>query len=618
MTSDDVDPARRSPSEPGPDPARVEAEAETDDSLDVTAQPAVRRGRVLHRRMPWWVIGVVVLLVAVGSAVVGVATAHVTTTVGPHRADVEITLDSDLTIDLGPAGNVVLDSPLPAELGVTAVVKELPADATVGVEGGLVPGLLADAESYARLLAYPDAAFAEPTRALIDDVLARSTLIAAVALTAVAAVHTGLHGTWSRSFRLVTDRPVVGSLVACAVAVGLLAAIVPATRNDAPPGVTIASFRGTPLEEATISGRLGDLLQAYGPTIRLFYDGNTEFAGEARASLEAGLEEAGRWSTGPDGERPENVTTAMFYTDVHCNVGAAEVVGHAAELVEADLVVDGGDTTIAGTAIEQFCVDAIDSSMPDEATYVVAAGNHDSIVTVDQMRRAGWTVLDGSIIEVAGLRIIGDTDPRITTLDQPTVQERAETWEETALRIGEDSCEALADGDPVDLAVLHDAFGGRRVAWTGCVPLTLSGHIHTHVGPEIDGLGVRWVEGAAGGQGQGVPTLGAVREPAPMGQIEFDSETGDALRYRRIVLEPDATVGVGQWQEMPDALPIPKVDIDGDEVDPESRSGGPGESPSGFGDEVPSEGPPPTDGADEGTDGADEGADGADEGPDGG
>ncbi|MGC5629180.1 metallophosphoesterase family protein [Georgenia sp. Z1344] len=559
------------------------------------AELHARRAGELRRPMPWWAAGVVVLLVVLGSLAIGIGTAHVETTVGPHRAEVEVTIDSDITIDLGPAGDVVLASPLPAGLGVTAVIKELPADATIGTDGGLVPGLLADAESYARLMAYPEAAFAEPTRAIVTDALSRAALIATLTLAGIAAVHAGLHGAWSQSFRVVTDRPVVGFLTGTAVAVGALAVIIPATRSDSPPGVTIASFHGTPLEDATISGRLGDLLQAYGPTIRLFYDGNTEFASDAAASLEAGLEEQGRWSTGPGGEQPEGVTTAMFYTDVHCNVGAAEVVGHAADLVEADMVIDGGDTTIAGTAIEQFCVDAIESSMPEDTPYVVAAGNHDSIVTVDQMRRAGWTVLDGSIVEVGGVRIIGDTDPRITTLDQPTVQERSETWEETAERIAADSCEALADEDPVDLAVIHDAFGGRRVAWTGCVPLTLSGHIHTHVGPEVDGLGVRWVEGAAGGQGQGVPTLGAVREPAPMGQIEFDSETGEALRYRRIVLQPDSSVEVSDWTDMPANLPIPKTDVDGDELDSESRSGGPGESPSGFGDEVPSEGPPPTD-----------------------
>ncbi|MGO1584019.1 MAG: hypothetical protein ACTHXO_12470, partial [Actinomycetaceae bacterium] len=55
---------------------------------------------------------------------------------------------------------------------------------------------------------------------------------------------------------------------------------------------------------------------------------------------------------------------------------------------------------------------------------------------------------------------------------------------------------------------------------------------------------------------------------------------------------------VSEWAPVPAAVPIPKDDPEDLASEAaESESGGPGESPSGFGDEVPSEGPEaPSDG----------------------
>jgi hypothetical protein len=576
--------------EVGPESAGVDPD-ESDAADPLMVEPDVvepdpdeereRIQRQLRVRTPWWAIGVVTVVVAAVSLLLGFVTANVTTTIGPHRAEVAVTVDSDITVDLGPAGTVVLDSPLPARIGVRAVVKELPSNAGL-TDSTMAAGLLADADAYTRMIAYPDAVFAEPVRALTDNALARAAVIGSIALVGIGAVHSGLHGRWRRAFRLVTDRPVVVALTASAVVVGSLAAGLPALRNDAPPGHVIDSFDGTPIEGARVSGRLADLLTAYGPTIRLLYDGNNAFFTRATATLDDELAAAGISSNGPDADPPEDTVTALFFTDVHCNIGMAELVGHTAEAVGADMILDTGDTTIAGTALEEFCVNAVDRAMPADVPYVVAAGNHDSIVTVGQMRRAGWIVLDGSTVEVAGVRILGDTDPRLTTLDQPTVQERNESWEETALRLADEACVEGRDGSPVDLVMIHDAYAGRRVAWSGCAPLTLSGHIHQHVGPELDQHGIRWVEGAAGGQGTGVPTLGPIRADAPFGQIEFDAETGEALRYRRIFLRPEGSVVIGDWANLPATVPLPKVD--GPAETASDGGAGQGEEESGPGD----------------------------------
>ena len=90
-------------------------------------------------------------------------------------------------------------------------------------------------------------------------------------------------------------------------------------------------------------------------------------------------------------------------SDLHCNVGMAEVIRAAIEATGATVVLNGGDTTANGSEVEAYCVTAFDRAIPDDVRVVVADGNHDSAVIAGKERDAGWTVLNGGVVDVGGV-----------------------------------------------------------------------------------------------------------------------------------------------------------------------------------------------------------------------
>lgn len=249
----------------------------------------------------------------------------------------------------------------------------------------------------------------------------------------------------------------------------------------------------------------------------------------------------------PDEETPEPVTF-LVVSDLHCNVGMADVVARAAELSGAAAVLDAGDTVMSGTSVESFCVNAFAGAVGGRVPWVVAPGNHDSTETAEQERAAGFTVLDGTPVEVDGVRILGGTDPTLTTIGEGTRPQREETVLQLGDRLADTACE---DGD-VDLLLVHNPRAGEAATSRGCVPLQVSGHWHRRVGPEPAGQGVRYVSTSTGGGAEGGRTMGPLQTRAEMTVLRVDSATGRPLDYRIISLAPDATVALGEWRAFPE------------------------------------------------------------------
>src|SRR5665648_398434 len=87
---------------------------------------------VVLRRVPlrtlgrWIAVGLAVLLPSIAW---GVATASAHGNLGPHTALYQITLDHEVTVDLGPTGTLLVDSPLPV-LAARVAVQELQRELT--------------------------------------------------------------------------------------------------------------------------------------------------------------------------------------------------------------------------------------------------------------------------------------------------------------------------------------------------------------------------------------------------------------------------------------------------------------------------------------------------------
>lgn len=554
----------------------------------------------------WARLVLTVLAVVLPAAAFGVGTASTDATLGPHLARYEVTLDGEVTVDLGPLGTLVLDSPAPLDLGVRADVEEIPRELTALDESSTLEALGADLQRYVQFFAAPRATVDTVVRGLALDAL-RRTVAAAVVLVATAWLLARLLGPARRAElggRLAAVRgPVAaGSVVVLLTALTLTASAQRTGPDAAAPASPV--FDGTPLQGARITGRLAGLIDTYGGQAVQAYRANEAFYDAAaasvdqawsdRARLDAELAARAQRSTitvpspedgptdgastdsGPGqgaatrstpsaatatGTTPTTPTSptagvseaaaedadsspavvALLVSDLHCNVGMARVVARVATLAHVDLVLNAGDSTVDGTAVEQYCVESFAAAVPDGVPYVVADGNHDSTQTQVQERGAGAVVLDGSVVDVAGLRILGDSDPNETRVGSGTRPVGEESATETGARLADAAC---ADGH-VDLLLVHTPVVGDEALGRGCVRAQVSGHMHTRIGPLVVGRGVRYVSSSSAGATLGMPTVGPLQGTAELTVLRFDPDSGAVLDHRLVRVLRDGGAQVG-------------------------------------------------------------------------
>jgi predicted phosphodiesterase len=198
-------------------------------------------------------------------------------------------------------------------------------------------------------------------------------------------------------------------------------------------------------------------------------------------------------------------TMILGFSDLHCNQAMTELIGRLAHATQPSIVLSAGDDTVNGTAAERGCVRR-EAAIPDAVPFLVATGNHDSVVTEAQMRSVGLTVLDGQVVEAAGLSVLGDDDPEHNIpFSVDRVKERPESEEELAQRLVD-----VARDKRTDVMLVHQPVAARVIMRTANppAPLVLWGHYHAQSGPTVimhdDGS---WTVGMQQG------TAGGVREP---------------------------------------------------------------------------------------------------------
>ncbi|WP_154794745.1 metallophosphoesterase [Occultella kanbiaonis] len=667
--------------------APMKADGESDS--DASAPPARHRFEWWHRQRPRTrrTIRAVVAFVLTGllSLLAGVMTADFEGSLGPHRADYSVRLNGEVTVDMGPLGALIVDSPLPLNLGVDVLVKEIPIELSTPQTDPVV-GLTSDLTSYSQFLANPEAAISDAAYGLVLDVVSRWILYWTVLLVGVALGRLAAHGVLREAVKSAWARQGVPALsVALAVVlVGL--PLVEATQTSGGVGRTSRILADTPLAEARITGRLATLVDHYGGYVVDAIDDNTEFYAEVQTNLEAayaaeadpvapaegetpqespsgesgteptnpasdagaaaagtddsgtddsgtddsgtddsgtddsgtddsgtddsgtddsgtddsgtddsgtddsgtddsgtddsgtddsGTDDSGTDDSGTDDsavgdsgtdaadttESDPELVTMLLVSDLHCNVGMAPVVGAAVSASESSLVLNAGDTVMGGTSVESYCVNAFARGIPDGVPVVVSDGNHDSVTTADQEANAGWTVLHGEPVDVQGIRILGDTDPTLTSLGAPTRPERDETINQMGNRISQLACQLQEDDEPVDIVLIHSPFAGRQSVEAGCATLSISGHLHRQVGPRQLGLGLQYTSASTAGAGSGTPTIGPLQNPSVMTVIRWDPEASLPVDYRLITIDPDASVDISDWFAFPE---VPETFVTGD------------------------------------------------------
>ena len=231
---------------------------------------------------------VLLLLTGAVSLLVGLSTATASSPVGPHEAEWSTTLNSRLTLDLGPLGTISHASPA-GPFGVDVVIGEIPGEFSSSQvdTDSLGQALSADGSSYLTLISRPELTVQAGLHSLVADGLRRAGLIESVILCLVAAgrlatrgrlrdtIRDGLSGTWAS--------PLIG-VTAVVTVLGLL---VPALRSDTVPGTRLDVLAHTPLAQARLSGRVADVVQAYGDQIVGRLESNRAFYAQVDANLAA-------------------------------------------------------------------------------------------------------------------------------------------------------------------------------------------------------------------------------------------------------------------------------------------------------------------------------------------
>ncbi|MEV7971638.1 metallophosphoesterase [Cellulomonas sp. NPDC089187] len=544
--------------------------------MSENSAPTAAPGRLRNRL--GWALGV--LLAVVVALTFGVTTASARLSFGPHEAQYDVTIDQQITLDLGPLGALELDSPLPLGLGARVTVQEIPEDVDALNDIDTLQQLSDDAASYLQFFTGPQATVEDAARALIGDALWRAGL----ALLVIAAGTVAVRALLGRARRTELARgarqhygPVLS--VTATVLVLVLAVSVSVVRErreqaQATPVTTV--FDDTPLEGARVTGRLGGIINTYGGLLVDAYRDNEDFYAQADDALVAAWQD---WETtpaaddspapeptastsptpsaSPSGEGSEPITL-LLVSDLHCNVGMAPLITSMVELSGAQIVLDAGDTTMNGTSVEQYCVTTFARAIPSGVDLVTAPGNHDSSDTTAQYAKAGATVLDGSVIDVRGIRILGDHDPKATRLI--IEQQQDESYSSVARRLNEVAC---ADPDGVDLVLFHNP---RIPALLddGCVPALFSGHLHSRTDPEQIGQGIRYISSSTAGAQENEPRIGPLKGTAEMTLLRFDPDTRSILDWQLIEIGTDASATVHDRTAWPQIEELPAEDEDED------------------------------------------------------
>ena len=529
-------------------------------------------------RRPRWPRVLVVVVGVLVALVFGITTASVEGNLGPHQARYDVTTDSTVTLDLGPLGTLEIDSPLPLTLGVRVTVQEIPESFTQLDRPTTLHALNGDLQGYLQLFSAPQATVQDVARELVVDVVGRTVGALAVLVAAWWLGRLALGA--ARRQELVAVLAPHGR----AITAGGLVVVVGATvltssvgERDRPSEAVPASavFDGTPLEGARVTGRLGGVIDTYGGQVVSAYRANEQFYASARRSLDEAWdarddldqELAELRPTGtptPDATAtpdPVEPVVVVLVSDLHCNVGMAPLVRDTVRRVGADLLLDAGDTTMNGTTVEQYCVTTFARSVPKGVELVTSPGNHDSSETSATYARAGATVLDGKVVEVDGLRILGDSDPNETRVGSGTSSAGRESASDEGKRLADVACD---DDDGVDLLLIHTPSVGQAALDSGCVPAQMSGHLHQRIGPLVVGGGVRYISASTAGATLGEPTIGPLHGVAELTVLRWDPQERRFLDYQIVQVRPDTSASVSPRLQWPDVFPkVPRSPASG-------------------------------------------------------
>lgn len=528
-------------------------------------------------------------MVALATLPWAIFSARADLTFGPHEAQYSITADSRLTVDFGPLGTLLVPAEdyIPLGLGLRVDIGEIPvsgekddADRPAAspqlndqdeesVGGGAVDALGGDVASYAALFSAPQVQVDQVIDGLSREIFSRWALVTCLitgALVAGAVVLGPVR--FDGVVRTFAGKELIAiGLVTVVVLAGLGIAVL--KRPD--PLVADPAFDDTPLAGSQVTGRLSGIIDAALTAVQDFSRDNDAFYDQVLKELRAqwnsrpvsgnwtdrglvpptGVGSAGTAEANDRDDEGAGVSTFVFGSDIHCNIGMARVVGAVAGMSGAVAYIDGGDITMTGTSAENYCLDVLDDELPEGLPRMIVKGNHDSRETTKHAKGQGWKVLEDSSAEMAGVTFFGGPDPRRTVFGSGSQLETALTSDQYARRLSDEACAA-----DFDFMLIHDPAVGAPSLRSGCAEYALSGHWHRRVGPETFGSGVRYVSSTTGGALANALTPGPLKMNAELSIIRVDNATKRPIDIQIITVTPEQEVTISDWVRFPRPLPL--------------------------------------------------------------
>lgn len=535
-------------------PDLVELPTETIDEAEFQKPKRFRR---LKRAL-----GIVAMASAstVAGGVIGATVAPTHTELGPHRAEVQLHTTGPLDIDLGPIG----DGALPYNwhgFGVDIAIKGIPINESAHNSAS---DTFTDQEvqAYASMFTNPEHDQAQ----IKQDLLRHSALAAGLFDLGAFTLYAGI-GKRRRQELLDRLKPyITPRAVLSAALVGYLAGGILMQSHSHFESANISHvFDETPFEGTTLHGKyLKEGVNKWMPKLIDYVKANKAFEEKVEANLETEAKRAGPLLNA------KNTTNIMYIAGVHSNFPIMDILGTAARLktYSTDLLIDGGDDSSG-------ILDVIDSEGIKRLAAefhgidkVVALGNHDPAATKDLYRKYGFTVLDGKVVRLHDLTIIGDSNPWQSEFGDEFFGGdgrriiRHETTKEMGNRLGNVACQAEHGAD---IAVTNQPAAAEQLALSGCTKLALTAQrTGSSLRYQESSTGVKtpqFTVGSASGEIQGKSTFGPVQADAQFSEIVADNKTGYPLAMRVTTVHPDASVDISQpiWFETaPPNLP-PKV-----------------------------------------------------------
>ena len=472
------------------------------------------------------------------AAVWAISHARVDDYLGPHRVSFASNFNGEVELDLGPIGNAYLASPA-RPIGLTITVGG------VGTAAESMSSLFSEQTltAYTSLYTEPGEAISGIVERLAQDAVRKGLEAEAVLLLGVAMwrLRRYLVPPWILS-RVTPLRAAAVYLTVVALVVGSI--LVPQKPED--PRYPVAIADGSRFSSLTVdSVLLADVLDRGIKGIRLLSSRQQQavktYTDTADLSLSNQLDSLPRPSS--------DESMILGFSDLHCNQAMTELIARLVRVAGPALILSSGDDTVNGTAAERGCIRR-EARISNGVPFLVATGNHDSDVTEAQMRSSDMTVLDGQVVESAGLAVLGDDDPEHNVpFSVERTKDRPESEEDMAARLV-----AVADNKRSDVLLVHQPAAARVIMDTPNLPvrLVLWGHYHVESGPQVimhdDGSWtVGMQEGTAGGVRQ--PTFSSFSTPFSPPLISADAyfyfrdnATGLITAVQPVHFRPDGKV----------------------------------------------------------------------------